>query len=189
MRRDTESEAVELETARLRIREIELSDQADLFEHWSNPTYLEHVPVEPYTPDAIAAVIRRTQFLRSKEPRTNFLLVACDKVSGRFVGDGSLKIRSATAGQAEIGYSIRHDRAASGLATELAMALMDFGFSRLGLHRIYARCRVENGASRRIMAKLGMAEEGILRQDVRARGEWWSSIQCSILATDWADLR
>jgi hypothetical protein len=34
------------------------------------------------------------------------------------------------------------------------------------------------------MAKLGMREEGVLRDNVLARGSWWSSIQCSILSTD-----
>jgi hypothetical protein len=34
------------------------------------------------------------------------------------------------------------------------------------------------------MAKLGMREDGVLRDNVLARGSWWSSIQWSILSTD-----
>ena len=64
------------------------------------------------------------------------------------------------------------------------MAILHLAFEKLGLHRIYAQCRVENQASRRIMTKLGMREEGILRENVLARGSWWSSMQCSILSTD-----
>jgi RimJ/RimL family protein N-acetyltransferase len=36
------------------------------------------------------------------------------------------------------------------------------------------------------MEKLGMREEGILRENVLARGAWWSSVQCSILASEGA---
>ena len=35
------------------------------------------------------------------------------------------------------------------------------------------------------MAKIGMCEEGILRENVWARGEWWSSVQCSILVHEY----
>jgi RimJ/RimL family protein N-acetyltransferase len=35
------------------------------------------------------------------------------------------------------------------------------------------------------MAKLGMPEEGVLRENVFARGEWWSSAQSSILSSEW----
>ena len=35
------------------------------------------------------------------------------------------------------------------------------------------------------MAKLGMREEGVLQENVFARGEWWSSAQSSILSSEW----
>jgi RimJ/RimL family protein N-acetyltransferase len=41
-----------------------------------------------------------------------------------------------------------------------------------------------NHASRRIMAKIGMREEGIWRDNLFVRGAWWSTVQCAILATD-----
>jgi RimJ/RimL family protein N-acetyltransferase len=34
------------------------------------------------------------------------------------------------------------------------------------------------------MMKLGMKQEGVLRENVLARGEWWSSAQYSVLSTD-----
>jgi RimJ/RimL family protein N-acetyltransferase len=63
--------------------------------------------------------------------------------------------------------------------------LLQLAFNTLGLHRVIAQCRVENLALRRIMTKLGMREEGMLQENVFARGEWWSSVQSSILATEW----
>ena len=64
--------------------------------------------------------------------------------------------------------------------------MLELAFGTLRLHRVYAQCREENHASRQIMTKLGMREEGILRENVLARGAWWSSIQCSLLAHEWA---
>jgi len=67
----------------------------------------------------------------------------------------------------------------------IGQALLRLAFDSLSLHRVFAQCRVENQASRRIMAKLGMREEGVLRENVFARGEWWSSAQSSILSSEW----
>jgi [ribosomal protein S5]-alanine N-acetyltransferase len=66
--------------------------------------------------------------------------------------------------------------------------MLDLAFDRLNLHQVCAQCRVENQASRRIMAKLGMREEGVLRENVLARGSWWSSVQCSMLSSERAVL-
>jgi len=59
--------------------------------------------------------------------------------------------------------------------------LIRFGFQELQLHRLIARCEIDNHASERVMAKLGMEREGILREHLFARGRWWTSAQWSIL--------
>jgi RimJ/RimL family protein N-acetyltransferase len=41
--------------------------------------------------------------------------------------------------------------------------MLEFGFGRLSLHRIYAHHFVRNPASGRVMAKAGMQHEGTLR--------------------------
>jgi [ribosomal protein S5]-alanine N-acetyltransferase len=76
--------------------------------------------------------------------------------------------------------------AGRGLGTEIGQALLRLAFDTVRLHRVFAQCRVENQASRRIMVKLGMREEGVLRENVLARGEWWSSVQSSILSSEWS---
>jgi RimJ/RimL family protein N-acetyltransferase len=35
------------------------------------------------------------------------------------------------------------------------------------------------------MAKLEMREEGVLRENIFARGQWWSTVQSSILSSEW----
>lgn len=59
----------------------------------------------------------------------------------------------------EIGW--RLDRAAwgQGIATEAARAVLEFGFAQRRLERIVSIAQVGNGASLRIMAKLGMRHE------------------------------
>jgi RimJ/RimL family protein N-acetyltransferase len=64
---------------------------------------------------------------------------------------------------AEIGYWIGMPYWGQGYATEAAAILVDFGFTHLKLHRIFAAHFVGNSASGRVLQKIGMTYEGRLR--------------------------
>jgi [ribosomal protein S5]-alanine N-acetyltransferase len=121
---------------------------------------------------------------QSQSPRAHYFLAAIDRRSGQLVGDAGLYVRSIHSRQCEIGWCVSSSHTGHGLGTEIGRAMIHYAFYGLDLHRVFARCRVENQASRRIMVKLGMREEGVLRDNVFARGEWWSSVQSSILSND-----
>jgi len=55
----------------------------------------------------------------------------------------------------ELGYFIEPSRWGEGIATEADYALRDEAFGRCGLAELIGRCRVENVASRRVLAKIG----------------------------------
>lgn len=61
-------------------------------------------------------------------------------------------------GAAEIGYSIVPEYRERGIATEAVNGMCDWGFQRLGLKRIYARCDKGNLASQRVLKKAGFSE-------------------------------
>jgi RimJ/RimL family protein N-acetyltransferase len=47
---------------------------------------------------------------------------------------------------------------------EAARAIVDWGLSQNAIFRIWALCDVDNLASARVMEKIGMEKEGILRR-------------------------
>lgn len=59
----------------------------------------------------------------------------------------------------EIGWRFKREYWGKGLATEAAMAALDFGFHELRLPRIVSIFQIGNHGSRRIMEKLGMTLE------------------------------
>jgi RimJ/RimL family protein N-acetyltransferase len=61
----------------------------------------------------------------------------------------------------EIGWRIRRDKWAQGLATEAARVMADFAFVRLHADSLYAVCDPDNGASMSVMMKLGMRYRGL----------------------------
>ena len=86
---------------------------------------------------------------------------------------------------AELGYWVGEPYWGQGYATEASWALVDFAFSRLGLHRVHATHLVRNPASGRVMQKLGMQFEGIHRHAVRKWGAYEDLAYYALLATDW----
>ena len=59
--------------------------------------------------------------------------------------------------EAEVAYLLSKDYWGQGLATEAALAAVQYGFETAGLARIVGIVHVENVASRRVMDKLGMS--------------------------------
>ncbi|MND05649.1 hypothetical protein D3C83_265790 [compost metagenome] len=52
-----------------------------------------------------------------------------------------------------------------------------------------AQCSPDNKGSIRIMQKLGMAREGLLRDIHYARGKWWSTVIYGILDQEHAKIK
>jgi len=85
----------------------------------------------------------------------------------RFAGDIGIDSYDPLIGSADVGYWIRSDLAGRGLMTEAASAVVEFGFSTLGLHRLELHAAPGNRASVRIAEKLGFQHEGLLRDGSR----------------------
>jgi ribosomal-protein-alanine N-acetyltransferase len=62
----------------------------------------------------------------------------------------------------EVNYYVAPRHRGQGLAPEALQALMKFGFRDIGLARIQARCELDNLSSERVMQKAGMTFEGLI---------------------------
>lgn len=85
---------------------------------------------------------------------------------------------------AELGYWIGRPFWGQGYATEAARAALSYGFGTLELHRIHAAHLANNPASGRVMEKLGMQHEGVLRQHFHKWNHFHDSIQYGILRAE-----
>ncbi len=84
----------------------------------------------------------------------------------------------------ELGYWVSVSRWNRGYCTEAARAILAFAFGDLQLHRVQARHLTRNPASGRVMQKIGMRLEGILREAVRKWGHFEDLALYGVLATD-----
>lgn len=76
-----------------------------------------------------------------------------------------------------------------GIATDALLTMLDYAFEELNLNRIFATIIEHNEASRRLHAKCGYHEEGLLRQSVYKRGKYHDEIQLSVLKSEYKELK
>ncbi|MGL4582408.1 MAG: GNAT family N-acetyltransferase, partial [Flavobacterium sp.] len=65
--------------------------------------------------------------------------------------------------------------------TEAAKALIQFGFDTLQLHKIFATHFTYNEASGRIMQKIGMQQEGVLKGQILKNEKYLDLITYAII--------
>ena len=88
---------------------------------------------------------------------------------GSLIGGVRLRIETEHA-RGELGFWVARSCWGRGYATEAVRAVIAYGFSALGLHRIHAIHFSRNPASGRVMEKCGMLHEGRFRGHVRKWG-------------------
>jgi RimJ/RimL family protein N-acetyltransferase len=87
--------------------------------------------------------------------------------------------------RAELGYALGVEWRGQGYATEASGALLTYGFTVLGLHRIQAKTSNANHASWKVMERLGMRQEACLRDGEFRDGEWADTLIYGILDSEW----
>lgn len=179
---DEEIGPVRLEADRLILRDVVPGDVDGFHAYMADPAYIRHLPLDPVERAEVQALVDRVLLRQGPGPRERYFLAAVERGSGRLIGEAIFKRLGDVEG--EIGWAVAGPDQARGFATEIGRALVNFGFGDLRLHRLIARSEIGNHASERVMAKLGMVREGVLREHLFARGRWWTSAQWSILASD-----
>ena len=178
------NERVELKTERLLLRPLGLGDVDDVLAYASDHEvgrYLE-VP-QPYTrDDAVEFVARRILDDWSTEP--TFAIVWERQV----VGSISLHV-DVQHEIAEMGYALARQAWGRGIVPEAARSVIDWGFERYALHKVYARSDVRNRQSWRVMEKVGMTREGVLRGHRKMRDEHVDFICYGVLREEWEGTR
>lgn len=149
----------------------------------SDPEVCRYMEWGPNTPDDTRNYLDRCNASIVAEPRVNYTFGFSreEDEQWRLIGVCSITIADASNKQARIGYVLRRDAWRNGYATEAAKALLDFGFHRLGMHRIWAVCRPENTGSANVLRKIGMEHEGRLRHDKFYRGQWHDSLLFAVV--------
>jgi [ribosomal protein S5]-alanine N-acetyltransferase len=90
---------------------------------------------------------------------------------------------------AELGYWIGKSYWNNGYCSEAAKKMIEFAFSNLKMHKVYACHFKRNKASARIIQKIGMKYEGTFKEHVRRWNHFEDLVYLGILNPDWNKTR
>lgn len=173
-----------LMTDRLIIRPVTLADAEAIFKFKSDKEVTDQYGQVPHRGiDETRAWIARS--ISDGEEGRSFAWSICMRDEDEVIGECCLWNFDGDRLCAEIGYELRRDRWRNGFMKEALTALISYGFSVLGLHRIEANPLGCNNASRRLLLDLGFVHEGTLRERVRFGGRFVDQMYYGLLQNEW----
>ncbi|HXX90836.1 MAG TPA: GNAT family protein [Acidimicrobiales bacterium] len=109
-------------------------------------------------------------------------------VEGRLAGEITLSsIQRGPFQNAFVGYWVDRALAGNGLAPEATVVVLRFAFEELGLHRVEIAIVPRNAASRRVVEKLDVREEGVALRYLEIDGRWEDHVRYAITAEEWGE--
>jgi len=168
-----------IETQRLRIRSFQCNDWQAVYDYTSDPDVMVYIPGGPFTPAQAKAFVADNMGEQARAVAV--LLKTADLLIGHMVFHPWFAPQTY-----EIGWVFHRAYHGQGYATEAAVALLQYGFNALHLHRIIATCQPQNVASCRVMEKLGMRREAHFRKCIsRPDNQWWDEYVYALLEEEW----
>lgn len=176
---------MELRTERLLLREFVAEDWRAVYAYQNDLRYLEFYEWEHRTEQDAKTFVQMLIDQQQESPRTKFQLAILLPETNKLIGNVGIRKRSVKTYQADMGYEIDPKVWGNGYATEAAEAILQFGFAELHLHRIWAEAIAANENSIHVMEKLGMRQEGRLREKEFFKGRFWDTVIYGILEEEW----
>ena len=107
-------------------------------------------------------------------------------VGGELAGEMNLSsIQRGPFQSSYVGYWIDEAKAGAGFTPEALVVAMRFAFEELHLHRVQIAIIPRNMASRRVVEKLELREEGLAERYLEINGRWEDHIRYAITTEEW----
>lgn len=154
---------------------------------WLTKWEPQRVPGQPdTTKDRDAFLVRCSARERERQLGTGYGFGIF--VDGRFAGEINLNaVQRGPFQCAYVGYWIDELHAGKGYTPEAVVALARFVFEELHLHRIQISIIPRNKASRRVVDKLALRDEGIALRYLEINGEWEDHVRYALTREEWEE--
>jgi ribosomal-protein-alanine N-acetyltransferase len=173
-------EPTEIATRRLVLRPFRLGDESDVLEYGSDAEFAYFANnAAPMTVKDAERIVQRA-IATTWDVRLRWAITLSAKVIGAIELEPSWPDLVAN-----LGYEVARSHWGEGIATESASAVVAFAFEKLDLEKVYARADPRNTPSVRVLEKLGMRQEGLLRSQLVRRGERVDRVYYGILRNEW----
>jgi ribosomal-protein-alanine N-acetyltransferase len=179
-----------LETERFTLRAVTPDDAADIFRIMGDPQVTRYFGRLPMASLDEAVEHARALGVAFQE-QAGVRWAITSRADKRFIGTCGFWRLIKPHFRAEIGYELAPEWWGRGVMAEALGAALTFGFTRMGLHSVEAQIHPANTASRRVLEKLGFAQEGYFRENYYdpVEAQFTDTAVFSLLKASWARLQ
>lgn len=178
-------ETVNIETTRLKIRHLHLSDLSDFYIYRSNPEVTKYQGFDVMTIEQAEEFIKDNSNKYFGKAGEWVQYGIENKVTKQLIGDCAIKLNQYDTRMAEIGITISHLEQKKGFAKEVLIGILTFLFDVKNIHRVVEITDAENTASINLLKSLGFRQEGYFIENIFFKGKWGSEFQFAMLKREW----
>lgn len=121
----------------------------------------------------------------SRSSKNDLILAIEDKITLKHIGNISLQNINWLDRNAEIAFLLGNKSFwGKGIMYEAGNLLINHGFQSLNLHRIYCGTSSENVGMQKLAVKLKMKKEGLRKEAIFKKGQYYDIVEYGILATE-----
>lgn len=173
-----------LETPRLRLRKLLMTDSQDIYEYSKDPLVAKHVLWDPHR--SVAESRSYIRYMQRKYRTDEAYSWGIElKAEKRIIGTIGFMWIQTQNNAAEVGYSLSRMYWNQGIMTEALSKLLEYGFRTLNLNRIEAQHETDNPASGAVMRHCGMRQEGVLRSRIINKGKYVDMVLYAVLRREY----
>lgn len=173
-----------LKTDNLTFREVNKNDKYDIYSLYSDPNVLRFDKSEP-----LQEMIEAEELINSfQQANRGYHSISWGielNASKKIIGTCGFRNWDRLSHHAEIGGNFSSKHWGKGYGTETIKFLMEYGFNKMYLNKIYAYTNVNNSNVVKLMDKHGFQQEGRLREHHYLDGEFNDVFLLSLLKEDY----
>lgn len=152
----------ELETSRLRIRDLLAEDLESMVAVWVDPQVARFMDnFGPRTPAQTAEWLSAAIAARHADP-SGFGCSIIERTTGAVIGWIGFGRSNRDVAPIDVAYVIASDHRGKGYASEALRRVISFILDELGVSAVWGECHVDNAASARVMVTAGLSEIGLV---------------------------
>jgi RimJ/RimL family protein N-acetyltransferase len=178
-----------LEGAQINLRKLKKSDAHSIHSHAKDYEIYRYTAVIPHPYRLKHALEFIPKTWKEMRANTGCALGMEDPNTGRIIGMISLMKIDAKSRNAELGYWLGKKHWGKGITSEAVRLILNFGFKKLGLRKVYARVMHPNRASARVLQKSGFRPEGTGRKHIFKDGRWYDELRFGLLKEEYQKTR
>ena len=178
-------ETLNINTERLIIRHLELSDLANFHIYRSNPEVTKYQGFDVMTIDQAEEFIKDNSTKSFGKAGEWVQYGIENSETKQLIGDCAIKLDQYDTRIAEIGITISHLEQKKGFAKEVLNGILTFLFEIKEIHRVVEIVDSENIASINLLKSIGFRQEGHFIENVFFKGKWGSEYQYAMLKREW----